>query len=447
MSAGAVASPEGPARLSHRRVWAIAGPILLSNLTTPLVGAVDTGVAGHLGAADRMGAVAVGAVIFNFLYWGLGFLRMGTTGLAAQALGAGDRVEARAVLGRALVIAGALGGLLVLFHVPVRAGALALVGASPEVAAGAALYFTVRIWAAPAALANFALFGWFIGVQRARSAFTIQVWLNGSNALLALGLVFGLHMGLPGIALATALAEASAALLGLVLARRIASGLGEAPSWTRLREPAAFGRAIAVNRDIFLRTLCLIAAFVWFTARGARQGDVVLAANALLMQLYVFAAYGLDAFAFATEALVGEAMGRRSRAAFRDAVRLSGLWAAGAAGLLAAVFIAAGPAIVAGLTDLDPVRREAMRYLPWTVAVPLAGVWCFQLDGIFIGATRTADMRNAMLVSTAAYFALWALLAPHFGNHGLWAAFVLFLAVRGVTLAWRYPALERSVTG
>lgn len=448
MSAAAGLAPgaDRPAPLSHRRVWAVAGPILLSNLTTPLVGAVDTGIAGHLGAADRMGAVAVGAVIFNFLYWGLGFLRMGTTGLAAQARGAGDLAEVNAALGRALIIAAALGGLLVVLQVPVRGAALDLLAASPGVGAGAAVYFAVRIWAAPAALANFALFGWFIGVQRARAAFALQLWLNACNAALALGFVFGLHMGIAGIALATAVAEASAAALGLVLARRIAADQGGGWAWARLRDPAPFGRAVAVNRDIFLRTLCLIAAFVWFTARGARQGDVVLAANALLMQLYVFSAFALDAFAFATEALVGEAIGRRSRAALRAAVRLASQWAVAAAALLTLVFIAAGPIIVRTLTDLDAVRATALTYLPWAIAAPLAGVWCYQLDGIFIGATRTAAMRNAMLVSTAAYFAAWAALAPYLGNHGLWAAFVLFLAVRGVTLAWRYPALERATT-
>lgn len=434
--------------VSHRRIWRLAGPIILSNLSTPLLGAIDTAVIGRLGAAHYIGAVAVGALVFNFLYWGFGFLRMGTTGLTAQALGADDAAELHAALGRAVGLALAIALILLLLQVPVGAVAIGLIGGSPEVQAGAGTYFAIRIWGTPAALTNYALLGWFIGLQRAQTALALQLWLNGVNAALDILFVLGLGWGVAGIAAGTVIAEISAAALGLALAwrilRRQKGAQGQAWDWPRLREPAALRRLLAVNGDIFLRTLCLIAAFAWFTAQSARAGDLTLAANAVLLHFLTFTAYGLDGFAFAAEALVGAAVGARDRRALRLAARRSSLWALLTGAAFAAAFAALGPWLIDLMAEPADIRAEARAFLPWLVALPLVSVWCFQLDGIFIGATRTATMRNAMLVSLLIYLAAWAMLAPALGNHGLWAAFLVFFAARGLTLGACYPALERS---
>ena len=442
------AAPAGqaaaPAPLTHRAVLAIAGPIMLSNVSTPLLGVVDTAVVGQLPEPAYIGAVALGALVFNFVFWGFGFLRMGTTGLTAQALGAADGVELRASLGRAVLIAVAIGAGLIALQWPIGEIAFALLEGSPKVEALARAYFDIRIWAAPATLLNYALLGWFIGLGRVRLALVLQLLLNFTNLGLDVFLVLGLGLGVEGVALGTLLAELVAAGAGLLLAARHLRQLGGRWNRARLLARDRLRRTLAVNGDIMVRSLALIVAFVWFMAQGAKQGDTILAANAVLMHFIAIAAFFLDGLAFAAEALVGRAVGAADRAALLSAARISTGWALGFALAACALFALAGPTAIDLLTIDESVRATARTYLPWATLAPLAGVWCFQLDGIFIGATRTAQMRNAMLLSLAIFLAAWWMLTP-LRNHGLWAALYVLYAARALTLLHALPALIRSV--
>jgi len=442
------ASPSSPRTGSggwNRHVWRLAGPIILANLTTPLLGAVDTAVVGHLPDPSYIGGVAIGGVIFGFLYWGLGFLRMGTTGFTAQAHGAGDAGELRACLLRPLILALGFGALLILLQKPIGLAGLWAMGASAEVSGEAATYFAIRIWSAPAALMNFVLLGWLLGVQRAQTALLLQVLLNGVNIVLDLVFVVGFGWAVAGVAWATLIAELTAAAAGLVVIRRSLRGQPGAAEATRLWDPARLGALMRVNADIFLRTLCLLTATLIFTAQSAQFGDVVLAGNAILRQFQNFVVYGLDGFAHAAEILAGSALGARDRQTFRRAVVACTLWGAGGAAIASLALLLAGPALIALMTSLTEVRVSAEAYLWWLVLSPVVSVWSFLLDGIFIGATRTAAMRNAMVLSLGIFLlAVWLLLPP-LGNHGLWLSFLLFLAARAVTLGAHYPALERSV--
>lgn len=442
------AAPAGPGEADddagHGRVWRLAAPVILSNVTVPLLGAVDTAVVGRLPEPWHMGAVAVGAMVFNFVYWGFSFLRMGATGLTAQARGAGDRGEVRANLLRGLLTALVIGLALIAAQWPIGALALALVDASAEVERLAATYVAVRIWAAPAALANYALLGWFIGLGDTRAGFLMQVATNLVNMVLAILFVLGFDWGVAGVAAATLIAEWAGAAFGLAIARTKLSRIGGQADWPAVVDARRLRRLFALNRDIFLRTLCLILGFAFFTAQGAKAGDVTLAANAVLMNFLHIMAFGLDGFAFAAETLVGAALGARNPAALRRAVRTTTLWAGLCAIAFATVYAAAGYAAIDLLTTVPEVREMARALLPWAVLAPLVGVWSFQLDGIFIGATRSADMRNGAALSLLIYLAAWAALAPVMGNDGLWLAFLTFYAARAATLAARYPALERA---
>jgi multidrug resistance protein, MATE family len=429
----------------NRRVWRLAGPIILANLTTPLLGAVDTAVVGHLPDPRYIGGVAVGSVIFGFLYWGLGFLRMGTTGFTAQAHGAGDAAELRACLLRPLILALGLGALVVLLQTPIEIAGLWAIGGSAGVSGEAATYFAIRIWGAPAALVNVVVLGWLLGVQRAGTALALQIVLNGVNILLDLVFVIGFGWAVAGVAWATLIAEVIGAAMGLGIVlhslRRLPGGADSA----RLRDPARLAALLRVNFDIFLRTLCLLVTTVIFTSESARFGDVVLAGNAVLRQFQNFVVYGLDGFAHAAEILAGSALGARNRETFRRAVVACTLWGGGGAVVASVALFVAGPALIALMTSLPEVRGSAQAHLWWLVLSPVVSVWSFLLDGIFIGATRTAAMRNAMVLSLGVFLlAVW-LLVPVLGNHGLWLSFLLFLAARAVTLGAHYPALERSV--
>jgi MATE family multidrug resistance protein len=430
--------------VTHSAILSIAVPIMISNVSTPLLGVVDTGVVGQLPDPAYIGAVALGALVFNFVFWGFGFLRMGTTGLTAQALGAADAAEIRASLGRAVLIALAVGAGLVALQWPIRELAFALIEGSPNVETLARDYYDLRIWAAPATLANYALLGWFIGLGQARVALVLQLVLNLTNMALDAWFVLGLDMGVKGVALGTLIAELVAAVSGLVIAARHLRSLGGRWSYARLVEGSRIRRTIAVNGDIMIRSAALIVAFGWFMVQGARYGDVTLAANAVLMHFIAVAAFFLDGLAFAAEALVGRAVGAANRAGLSAAARMTTWWAAGVAVLASGFFAVAGPAIVDVLTVDEAVRATARVYLPWAAIAPLLGVWAFQLDGIFIGATHTAQMRNAMLLSLAIFLAAWWALTP-FGNHGLWAALYVHYTARAGTLLYYFPGLVRAV--
>jgi len=430
--------------ITHRAILAIAGPIMISNVSTPLLGVVDTGVMGQLSDPAYIGAAALGALVFNLVFWAFGFLRMGTTGLTAQALGAADAAEIRASLGRAVLIALAIGTSLIVLQWPLRELAFALIEGSAKVEGLARDYYDIRIWAAPATLINYALLGWFIGLGRARVALALTLVLNLTNMALDVWFVLGLDLGVKGVALGTLLAEIVAAAAGLFVAAGQLRGLGG--RWDRARVLAAdrIARTIAVNRDIMIRSLALIFVFFWFTAHGASQGDTILAANAMLTNFIAVAAYFLDGMAFATEALVGRAVGAGNRFAVTAAARTA-TWLAVGFALLASLFFALlGPAIIDLLTVDETVRATARTYLPWAALAPLAGVSAFQLDGIFIGATRAAEMRNAMLMSLAVFIIAWWALTP-WGNHGLWTALYVHYAARTFTLLVYLPTLVRSV--
>jgi len=402
-------------------------------------------VVGHLPDPSYIGGVAVGSVIFSFLFWGFGFLRMGTTGFTAQAHGAGDAAELRACLLRPLVLALGFGGLVIALQSPVRLLALWAMEASAEVEGHTAVYFDIRVWSAPAVLVNYVVLGWLLGVQRPRAALVLQIFMNGVNIALDLLFVVGFGWDVAGVAWATLIAESAAALAGLALILKSLGRLPDAADWARLRDRARLTALLRVNLDIFLRTLCLLVAFGIFTAEGASFGDVVLAGNAILLQFQAFISHGLDGFAHAAEILAGGAQGAGNRRTFRRAVVVCSIWGLGGALLAALVLLAGGPLLIAAFTSLPEVRLSAETYLWWMVVSPLVSVWSFLLDGVFIGATRTAAMRNAMVLSLAVFLAANWLLLPAFGNHGLWLSLTLFMAARGLTMALYYPALERSV--
>jgi MATE family multidrug resistance protein len=431
--------------LTHRSVLSIAAPVMLSNVSTPLIGVVDTGVVGQLPDPAYIGAVAVGSLIFTFVFWAFGFLRMGTTGLTAQALGAEDSGEIAASLGRALTIAAAVGCALIVLQWPIRETAFALLSGSARIEGLARSYFDIRIWAAPATLVNYALLGWLIGLGRTGIGLVLQLVLNLTNMGLDALFVLGFGWDVRGVALGTLGAEYVAAALGLAIALRHLRTMNARVGAGRLLERAPLRRTLMVNSDIMLRSLALISVFVWFMAQSVKQGEVILAANAVLMHFTSVAAYFLDGLAFAAEALAGRAIGARHRAGLLAAVRLTTLWAAG----VAVVIVLAVSLLGAWLVDLltvDASARSAARiYLPWAAAAPLLGVWAFQLDGIFIGATCTAQMRNAMLITLAIFLIAWWLLTP-FENHGLWGALYVHYLARIATLLAYFPGLVRSVS-
>ncbi|MBU0725770.1 MAG: MATE family efflux transporter [Alphaproteobacteria bacterium] len=429
----------------NRRVWMLAGPIILSNITVPLIGVVDTAVVGHLPEPHHIGAVAVGALVFSYLFWSFGFLRMGTTGLAAQAAGAGDLDEVRSTLARALLLAGALGLAAILLQRPILDLALWAIGASADVSAGAADYFLIRIWSAPAALAKFALIGWFLALQKAKVTLLIQLAMNLVNLVLDLLFVLGWGWGVEGVAAASVIAEYAGLVIGLLFARRLLADMGGRFQQARILDAARLRRMIVVNRDIFIRTLCLLGVFGYFTAKGASMGDITLAANAIMLQFQSLMAYALDGFAHAAQVLVGRAVGQRDRKVLRAAVGVSFLWAL----IFALVFTVAwwlgGPLLIRLLTGIEDVRLAAYALLPWAIAAPLISVWGYTYDGIFLGATRTVEARNAMILCLAFSVALGEVLIPIWGNTGLWSAFMAFMVARGISLALYYPRLARAL--
>ncbi len=427
--------------ITHRRILRIAVPIVLSNITVPVLGAVDTGVVGQLGQPEPIGAVGLGAIILSAVYWVFGFLRMGTVGLTSQALGAGESREVAALLTRALLI-GLAGGLaLIVLQWPLFWAALRAAPASGEVEALTTGYMRIRIWSAPAAIAIYGITGWLIAQERTRAVLALQLWMNGLNVVLDLWFVLGLGWGVPGVAFATFLAEWSGLALGLWFCRAAFAR----PGWrdpALVFEPARLKHMMAVNGDILIRSLLLQAMFVSFLFIGSGFGDVTLAANQVLMQFLTFSAFALDGFAFTAETLVGQALGARARDRLRRAAVMSSTWGLLIVLVLSVVFALAGGAVIDLMTTAPEVRAAARTYLAYVIAAPVLGVAAFMLDGIFIGATATRDMRNMMAVSFAIYCAALAALVPILGNHGLWLALLISFVARAITLGLRYPALE-----
>lgn len=429
----------------NRKVWRLAWPVVLSNLTIPLVGAVDTAVVGHLDAAFYIGGVALGSLLFDYIYWGFGFLRMGTTGFVAQAKGAGDGTEIIAALGRALILGLFFGAGCILLSVPIEETAFALLEGSAAVEEAARSYFAIRVWAAPAALCNFSLLGWLFGMQAMRAGLLQQLLINSANVVLNLYFVLVLDWGIEGVALATVIAQYAGLVVGAGIVWRLLPREARRPTFRELTDFGRLKAIMAVNRDIFLRTLAVLTAGAFFMNESAKLGDTVLAANAVFGVFKSFAGYGLDGYAHAAEALVGEAIGRRSRGRLREAVIATSKGAALLALLIAAIFWFAGGLIIDLITSIESVRETARGYLPWVAAFPVLAVWSFQLDGVFIGATRGPEMRNSMIFCLILFVVTATPLIAAFGNHGLWAGYSLFLLVRAVTLALYYPRLERGL--
>lgn len=435
---------EAEAQLTHRRVLAIAVPIVLSNATVPILGAVDTGVVGQMGLAAPIGAVGIGAVILSTLYWIFSFLRMGTTGMVAQARGAGDMAEAGALLMRGLMI-GAVGGVLfILLQGAVFAGAFWLAPASEEVEGLARSYLSIRIWGAPATIALYAVTGWLIAVERTKGVLVLQLWMNGLNIVLDLIFVLKLDWGVEGVAIATLIAEWTGLALGLWLCRSGFAG-DQWRDWARVFDPVRLRRMLTVNADIMVRSVLLTVSFASFLFLGAGLGDVTLAANQVLVQFLEITAFALDGFAFAAEALVGAAVGAGARARLRRAAIMASQWAVGGAIVLGVVFWLLGPVLIDLMSTAQDVRAEARIYLLWVVVAPAIGIASWMFDGIYVGATWTREMRQMMILSVLVYVIALAILLPSFGNHGLWAALMVLNLTRGLTLGWAYPRLEARV--
>jgi len=420
--------------ISYRKVLYLAIPIILANLTQPLMSAVDTAVAGHLPGAHHLAGVALGSLFFNLLFWVFGFLRMGTTGVVAQYFGAGKAESIVLTVGRGVLIAVAIGLLILLLQRPLINGGLALLGASNEAAEQARLYAYGRVWSAPFTLTNYVILGWLLGCQRVRIALAIQILINIVNLAAVLAFVYGLGWGVSGIGRATALADFSGMAVGAVLLWRSYRPQLGAIRWIEIFEPTALRRLVQINGHIFIRTACLLATFAWFTHLGARQGDALLAANAILMNFLSFTSYGLDGFAHAAETLSGAAVGRRNARQLARVIRVCMVWGLIGSVMYTLVYSAAGVQLIGLLTDQPEIAGLARLYLVWAVLAPLVSMPAYLYDGVFIGATRTKPLMLIMLGCSAAFLALSLALLPLLGNHGLWLSFLIFNALRGAGL-------------
>jgi MATE family multidrug resistance protein len=412
--------------------------MMLSNITVPLLGMVDTGVTGHLENAVYLGAVAIGSTIFGILYSGVNFLRMGTTGITAQRFGAEDHDGLRVALGQALVVAMVIATALILLQAPLITLAMKLLGPEPEVAGFASEYFSIRIWSAPATLANFALIGWFIGLQNARIPLYIVLAINLTNIALDLVFVLLLGMKVDGVAAASVIAEFTGAAIGIGLAMselRRRGGHLVVSHLTTLKEYAEF---FSINANLFIRTMALVFAFAFVTAAGARMGGLILAANAVLMNLLNLVAFALDGLAHAAEALVGKAAGAKDGQALRRSVQLTMRWSFYFSVGFSILFWITGPLFIGVLTDIPEVVDTTLQYLPWLIVAPVIAMWAYLYDGVFVGTTRAKEMRNSMLASTFLVFIPAWFAFRFLGNHGLWLAFMIFLASRGLGMHFYY---------
>ncbi|MGO9134568.1 MAG: MATE family efflux transporter [Methylovirgula sp.] len=426
-----------PVRVTHAQVLRLALPFTLANLSTPLLGFADAAVIGRLGAAHLLGAIAAAAVIFDFTFWGFSFLRIGTAGLTAQAVGCGDLVEQKATLLRALASAACIGLLLIALQAPIATIGFAAFGASPEVTEAAKAYFNIRIWSAPFVFANYVVLGTVTGRARTDIALGLQVFINLFNIALNVWFVYGFGLGVRGSAAGTLIAEASGMLIGLAILNRLEGGIFGL-AWRRVFDKAKLLRLVAINRDIMIRTASLTFAFAFFTSQGARGGDITLAANAVLFNIFFLTAYFLDGFAAAAQQMCGQSVGARDADGFRSAVRVTMIWSLAFAGSVTLLAFLTGPLIIDFLSTNETVRAMARHYLAFAALTPLCGAMAFEFDGVFIGATWTQAMRNTMLAALVLFIGMFFLLKP-FGNTGLWSAWLVFLIARGVGQAILYP--------
>lgn len=429
-------------RIGSRQVFAIAGPAMVANLTTPLIGVVSTSAIGRLDDAALLGGVAMASVIFDCLFWLFGFLRMSTLAFTAQALGAGETREQIVILVRGFIVAGLIGAALIALQLPLAAVLFDLMGGSEGVTRAAKTYFMIRIWSAPLALANYVILGWLVGQARASSALLLQIAINLINTAATLLLVLVYDTGIAGAAIAALLSEAVGFVLGVIVCRRHADGGFAVPRAT-LFDRAKLMRLLSVNSDILVRTAALIAVFLFFTAKGARAGDVTLAANSVLNNFLLVSAFFLDGLANAAQQLCGRSFGARDAKGFADSTRLVLLWGLGFAMFVATLFALFGPVLIDVMTASEDVRRAARDFLPFVVMAPIPGVFAFGFDGIYVGATWAREMRNLMLASLAIFLGTWWALQSQ-GNAGLWWALIASYVARGGLQGARYPAQFRA---
>ena len=413
--------------IRDRQILQIALPSIVSNITVPLLGMVDVAIVGHMGSPVFIGAVAVGSMIFNLVYWLFGFLRMGSSGLTSQALGRRDLTEVARLLVRSVVIALGIAVLLIVLQIPMKWAAFWLIGPTEDVAPFASTYFDIVIWGAPASLALFSLMGWFIGMQNTRFPMVISIMQNVVNILTSLTLVYGFGMKIEGVALGTVIAQYTGFIVALGLVMRYYGRLFRG----NLRSPKT-SKFLSINRDIFLRTLCLVAVNLYFTSAGARSGAVILSVNTVMMQLYLFFSYFMDGFAYAGEALGGRAYGAQNKTTFHETLRRLWLWTLIVTTVYTLLYICCGEWIISILTDEPQVIEASQTYLWWVWFIPAAGCVAFIWDGIFIGITATRGMLVSSFLSALLFFGVYEAVRGVIGNHGLWLAMVVYLLMRGV---------------
>lgn len=434
------------------RVWNLVWPILLANISIPLIGATNIAVMGRMPSPVYIGAVALGVIIFQSIYWGFAFLRSGTTGITAQALGAKNYQQVVIALFRSLAIAFILGTLVVLLQSPIAEFSFLLLEGSSEVERYAREYFDVRIWGSYASLGNYALLGWFYGIHKPKLALILRVAMNLLNIPLAIFLALDLKLGVKGTAFSAISSNYVILVIGLIFAFFYIKKLNELDLinfdknfWDELSHQKQLFQIFKINSDIFIRTIFVLLVFSWFTSLGAKQGDLVLAANAVLINLYWFISYALDSCSNATETLVGQSIGANNPSMFKKALTYSFQIAIFLVACFIIIYSLLGKTFISWLSTSTEVRETAIHYLPWLVFIPLAGIWCFQLDGIFLGSTQTKDMRNMMFIAFAAFVICILTLPKLLGNNGLWLSLYIYLLARAVTLYFPFRTLRKRL--
>lgn len=418
----------------HREILALSVPAVIATITTPLLGLIDTTFTGHMGGAVYLAGVALGSNLFNLIFWLFGFLRMGTSGLTAQASGAGSPCDEMLVLTRSALLGLAAGIIIIALQEPLTALYNYVVDSDTNSRIEATHYIHIVIWGAPAVLLTTVLTGWFIGLGAAREAMWMSIIIDVVNIAAISMFVLGMHLKTEGVAAGTLIAQWSGVIAGMALARPYIKSRLSQIKWRTIFDTEALGRFFRVNRDIFLRTLCLIFVTLWFTRAGAGQGNMILAANAILMQLFILFSYFMDGLAYSAETLAGRATGAGNGNEMRLTIRALMQWGSGLALFFSLLYFIGGDSIIGFLTDEAGVAATARRYMPWAVTVPLVSFVAFTWDGICIGATATRQMLLSMAMATAVFFAAWLLAGPRLGNDGLWLAFILYLTTRSIVL-------------
>jgi len=414
-----------------RQILNIAIPSIVSNVTVPLLGLIDVAIVGHIGDAVYIGAIAVGSMIFSLVYWVFGFLRMGTSGMTSQAYGGRNLTEVTRLLARSLIVAFAVAAAILLLQSPLLWLMMRVISPTADVAPLARIYFRICVWGAPAMLGLYGLTGWFIGMQNTRIPMFISIMQNVVNIVASLTLVYGFGMKLDGVAAGTLIAQYAGFVVAVLLLFRYYGRLRPYFDAKGLLSRKPMARFFSVNRDIFLRTLCIVGVNLYFTSAGARQGATILAVNTMLLQLYLLFSYVMDGFAYAGEALGGRYHGAHNVAAFRSTVGRLFFWGTLTATLFTLTYAIGGGSFLRLLTSDDTVVAASADYFPWAVAIPFAGMSAFVWDGVFIGMTATRSMLTSSAMAAATFFAICTLLSPTLGNHALWLAMLSYLAMRG----------------